>query len=152
MNKVILSGNLCREVEVKQTTTGKSVLRNCIAVLRDYKNANGGYDSDFVEIVVWGQSAEYVGKYGNKGDRVELVGRWEARKYEDNNGNPRTAHECIVESIRVFSNRQREEKASAPQNTASAPINPSAQQMTAPVQRKPSAQEFVDYDDQDLPF
>lgn len=149
MNKVILSGNLCRDVEVKQTTTGKSVLRNCVAVMREYKNSNGEYDSDFIDIVVWGQSAEYVGEYGSKGDRVELVGRWEVRKYEDNNGNQRTAHECIVESIRVFSNRQREEK---PTTATPPPPAPTAQQMAAPVQKKPSVQDFADFDDQDLPF
>lgn len=103
MNKVILSGNLCQDIELKQTTGGKSVVTNCIAVSRDFKNANGEYESDFINIVVWDKQAEYLSKYASKGDRVELCGRWTVRKYAANDGTNRTANECIVESIKVFS-------------------------------------------------
>lgn len=102
MNKVILSGNLCQDVEVKQTTNGKEVVTNCIAVQREYKNAKGEYESDFINIVVWGASAVYLGKYAKKGDRVELCGRWSVRKYTANDGTQRTANECVVDSIKAF--------------------------------------------------
>lgn len=103
MNKVILSGNLCQENELKQTTNGKSVVTNCIAVQREYKNEQGEYESDFINLVVWGAQAEYLSKYANKGDRVELVGRWQVRKYTANDGTNRVVNECVVESIRAFS-------------------------------------------------
>ena len=103
MNKVILSGNLCQDIELKQTTSGKSVVTNCIAVRRDYKSANGEYESDFINLVVWGAQAEYLSKYASKGDRVELCGRWTVRKYTANDGTTRTANECVVESITAFS-------------------------------------------------
>lgn len=103
MNKVILSGNLCQEIELKQTNNGKSVVTNCIAVRRDYKSANGEYESDFINLVVWGAQAEYLSKYAHKGDRVELCGRWTVRKYTANDGNTRTVNECVVESITAFS-------------------------------------------------
>lgn len=109
MNKVILSGNLCQDVELKQTTNGKAVVTNCIAVQREYKNDNGGYDSDFINLVVWGAQAEYLSKYAGKGDRVELVGRWTVRKYQANDGSTRTVNECTVESIKAF-RKQSEEK------------------------------------------
>ena len=110
MNKVILSGRLVRDIELRNTPSGKEVVANCIAVQRDYKNSNGEYDSDFINIVVWGQSAIYLKTYAAKGDRAELVGRWQTRTYEDNNGQNRTVSECIVESITVFSSKPKEEK------------------------------------------
>ena len=111
MNKVILSGNLCQEIELKQTASGKSVLTNCIAVQREYKNDKGEYESDFINLVIWGAQAEYLSKYAHKGDRVELVGRWTVRKYTANDGTTRTVSECVVESIRAFSRQPREEQA-----------------------------------------
>lgn len=109
MNKVILSGNLCREIELKQTQGSRGVVTNCIAVQRDFKNVNGEYESDFINIVVWGNQAEYLSKYAAKGDRVELVGRWAVRTYEDLNGENKTVNECVVEQIKAFS-RQKDEK------------------------------------------
>ena len=121
MNKVILSGNLCQETEVKQTPGGKEVVTNCVAVQRDFKNANGEYESDFINIVVWGQPATYLGRYARKGDRVELVGRWQVRKYTDNNGMTRVIHECIVESVKAFSRQQKDESKAPEYNPYSAP-------------------------------
>ena len=109
MNKVIITGRLCQEMELKQSTGGKSVLTNCVAVQRDYKNAQGEYDSDFINFVAWGSSAEYLKKYGNKGDRVEIVGRWAVRKYQANDGSNRIVNECIVENVTVFNRQPKQE-------------------------------------------
>lgn len=109
MNKVILSGNLCQEIELKQTQNGKSVTTNCIGVQREYKNEKGAYDTDFINLVIWGAQAEYLSKYAHKGDRVELVGRWTVRKYTANDGTTRTVNECVVESIKAFSRQQKQE-------------------------------------------
>lgn len=110
MNKVMLTGNLCRDTELRQTQAGTEVANNSIAVQRDFKNSNGEYESDFINIVVWGSSASYLHKYGKKGDRVEIVGRWQARKYQDSNGTQQYAHECVAENIRVFSNKKDNKK------------------------------------------
>ncbi len=109
MNKVILSGNLCRDIELKTTNGGKEVVSNCIAVQRDFKT-NGEYESDFINIVVWGASAGYLSRVASKGDRVELIGRWQVRKYEDSNGTQQTINECVVESIKVFAKNKDESK------------------------------------------
>ncbi len=103
MNKVILSGNICRDVEVKQTTGGKSVVTNCIAVRREYKGANGEYESDFINFQAWGTQAEYLGRYARKGDRVEICGRWQVRKATMADGSERIFHECVAESVTAFS-------------------------------------------------
>ena len=87
MNKVILSGNLVKDVDLRKTESGMSVVGNTIAVRRERKNFNGEYDVDFINFVVWDKSAEYLNQYANKGDRIELVGRWQVREYEEKNGN-----------------------------------------------------------------
>ena len=109
MNKVMITGRLCQDVELKQSTGGKSVVTNSVAVKRDYKNAQGEYESDFINIVVWGQQAEYLKKYANKGDRVEIVGRWTVRKYQTQQGENRTVNECTVESITALGRQQKQE-------------------------------------------
>ena len=109
MNKVIITGRLCQEVELKQSTGGKSVITNSVAVKRDYKNAQGEYDSDFINIVVWGQQADYLSKYAHKGDRVEIVGRWTVRKYQANDGTNRIVNECTVETITALGRQQKQE-------------------------------------------
>jgi single-strand DNA-binding protein len=109
MNKVLITGNLCRDIEIRQTQGGKAVISNCVAVQRDFKNANGDYESDFINITVWGAQAEYLGKYGNKGDRVEIVGRWRVDA-PTNNGETAYYHKCEVEQIKVF-NREKKEDA-----------------------------------------
>ena len=108
MNKVILSGNLCRDNELKKTTTGKEVVSNCVAVQRDYKNNEGKYESDFINFIAWGNSATYLSKYSAKGDRVEIVGSWQVRKYEDKNGLTQTFNEVVVESVSAFSRKQKD--------------------------------------------
>lgn len=114
MNKVILSGNLCKDVQLAQTQAGKEYLTNCIAVQRDFKNANGEYESDFINFVVWGGAAAYLAKYAKKGDMVELIGRWKVENYTDQNGNKQTANKCEVEQVKVVFSRQKEEKEEKP--------------------------------------
>lgn len=109
MNKVILTGNLCKDIELKMTTGGKEVITNAVAVQRDFKNEKGEYESDFINIAAFGASAAYLGRYAHKGDRVEIVGRWTVRKYQDRNGATQYANECIVESVKAFSRQPKEE-------------------------------------------
>lgn len=125
MNLVVLSGNLCKDIELKQTQSGLSVLRNTVAVRRDYKE-NGEYVSDFIDIVVWKNQAEYLDKYASKGSKVELKGRWEVRKYQANDGSTRTANECVVESISILSELKKNEDSEQPkQQTLVEDENPS---------------------------
>ncbi len=105
MNKVILSGNLCRDIELKQTTGGKLVVTNSIAVKRDFKNANGEYDTDFIYFQVWGGQAEYLSKYARRGDRLEICGRWQVREYEAADGSKKTVSECVADTVSAFSSK-----------------------------------------------
>lgn len=106
MNKVIISGNLCRDIELRQTPNGKDVTSNCVAVQRERKEADGSYASDFINIVVWGAQATYLSNYAKKGTRVEVVGRWATRNYDDpNTGDKKRVDELVVESIKAFTKR-----------------------------------------------
>jgi single-strand DNA-binding protein len=101
MNEVILTGNLTNDVEARQTTNGKSVVSACIAVKRDYKESDGTYSTDFINFVAWGLQAEYLAKYAKKGDRLEIVGRWQVRSYEKD-GQKVRVDEVVAESVAVF--------------------------------------------------
>lgn len=106
MNKVILSGNICKDIELRKTKSGESVVSNTIAVRRDFKESDGNYGTDFINIVVWKQSADYLTRFANKGDKVELVGRWSVRSYQDKHNATIFVNECVVESISIISSKR----------------------------------------------
>ena len=109
MNRVCLSGNLCKDVELKKTSSKKAVVSNTIAVSRDFKNDDGEYETDFIDIVVWEKTAEYLSKYAKKGDRIELVGKWQVRKYQTSDGKNRVVNECAVEWLKITNSKKQEE-------------------------------------------
>lgn len=117
MNKVILSGNIVQDLELRRTQAGEAVVSNTIAVRRDFKNASGEYDTDFINFTVWGKQAEYLSTYGSKGDRVELVGRWQVRKYLNKDGAEARANEVVVENIAVFSKQPQDQPKQPKQET-----------------------------------
>lgn len=82
MNKCILSGRICSEVELKTTGSGTSVCSFRIAVQRRFKNAEGNYDADFISCVAWRNSADFISKYFSKGDPIEIGGSIQTRNYE----------------------------------------------------------------------
>nr|DAG23529.1 MAG TPA: Single strand binding protein [Caudoviricetes sp.] len=95
LNKAILNGRLTKAPELKQTNNGKSVCSFTIAVDRNRDREK----TDFVPIVAWGKTAEFVNQWFGKGDLITIVGRIEVRNYEDKNGNKRTATEIIAEEV-----------------------------------------------------
>lgn len=109
MNKVILTGNIVRDFELMKTATGQSVVKNSVAVKRDYKNKNGEYDTDFIDFVAYGTTADYLATYGRKGDRIELIGSYQKRTYTKKDGATAYVHEVIVENASTFSNKPKEE-------------------------------------------
>lgn len=109
MNKVILSGNLCRAIELKKTQSGISVVSNCLAVAKDRKDENGNYGTDFINIVVWDKQADYLNQHAKKGDKVELVGRWNVRSYVNQYGK-QTVNECVVESVSIVGSVDKKEE------------------------------------------
>lgn len=97
MNKIFLSGNLTRDVEVRYTQNGKAYTRASIAVNRQFSKDKDAVD--FFNLVAWDKTAEFLGKYMAKGSRVLVEGRLQTSKYKDKDGNDRTGFEVLVERI-----------------------------------------------------
>jgi single-strand DNA-binding protein len=100
LNKVILMGRLTADPELRRTQSELAVCSFSIAVDRDFKNkSTGDKETDFVNIVTWRQTAEFVSRYLGKGRMVVVEGRLQIRKYTDREGNNRTAAEVVAENV-----------------------------------------------------
>ena len=97
MNIISLIGRLCESPEIKQTTNGKSVVSTNIAVDRPFAKDT----TDFIPVVIWNQPAEYVGKYAKRGTKIAVTGKLTTRKYDDKNGNKRTAFEVVADTVEI---------------------------------------------------
>lgn len=97
MNKVFLSGNLTRDVDVKQTQSGKSYARIGIAVKRPFSKDKDAVD--FLDLVAWEKTAEFMSKYMGKGSRVLVESRAQKSEYKDKDGNKRYSVEFIVDNV-----------------------------------------------------
>lgn len=106
MNKVLVTGNIVKDIKLQKTNNGKSVVSNIIAVKSERKNENGDYETEFINFVAWGNQADYLQVYGKKGDRLELIGYWHNRRYDDASGLSRIISELIVESISLYSKKE----------------------------------------------
>lgn len=99
LNVVAIVGRLARDPEMRQTTTGKNVASFRIACDRGRKDANGQSQADWFDVVAWGRTAEFVCKYFQKGSLIVIDGRLQSRKYQDKDGNNRTAIEIVANNI-----------------------------------------------------
>ncbi len=109
MNKVILSGNLCKDIEVRYTQSNKLVIQNTIAVKNDFKNKDGDYESQFINIVVWNNQAEFLNKYAAKGTKILVEGRIANRSYDKQDGAKAYITEVIVEKLELLGVGRKEE-------------------------------------------
>lgn len=100
-NKVILMGNLTRDVEMRTTGSGQNVANFSLAVSRSWRNQNGEQQeqTSFINCVAWGKPGEIISQYVKKGDPLLVSGRLDQRSYEDKDGNKRQAVEVIVEDF-----------------------------------------------------
>ena len=100
LNKIFLQGRLVADPELRQTPTGVSVATFRLAVDRDFKNKETGEkDTDFVTIVTWRSTAEFVSRYFTKGRMAIVEGRLQMRNYTDRDGNKRTAAEVVADNV-----------------------------------------------------
>ncbi len=99
VNSVVLIGRLTRDPELRTTTTGKNVCSFSIAVNKKFKPAGDEPDADFINIVAWGNSADYVVNYLTKGRLIAVEGRLQARKYMASDGSNREVVEVVADSV-----------------------------------------------------
>ena len=97
MNKVILMGRLTKDIEMRQTPNGVSLVRFSIAVTRRFKNSNGEYDADFINCVAWRKTGEFIARYFQKGSMIAVVGSIQTRSWDGNDGKKQYATEVIVD-------------------------------------------------------
>ena len=105
MNKVVLSGRIASELELK-TTSSASVCSFRLAVSRRFKNAEGKYDTDFISCVAWRSNADFISKYFKKGEPIEIVGSLQARSYENDGHKVYVTEVVIDEASFVLSNNK----------------------------------------------
>lgn len=115
MNKVYLIGNLTRDPEVAETSSGITVCRFAIAVNRNYSSSDGTRETDFFNITVWRSQAENCGKYLRKGSKVAVVGSLQNRSYEDKDGIKRNVTDIVANEVEFLSTKNSSDDDDVPQ-------------------------------------
>ena len=108
MNKTILIGRLTKDVELRRTGSGKAVASFTLAVNKDFKNEQGGYDADFIDCVAFEQKAETISKYVHKGDRFGVIGSLTTRSYENKDGKKVKVTEVKVTEFEFLDSKKQE--------------------------------------------
>ena len=106
MNKVILIGRNTKAIELKQTASGVSVATFSIAVKRNFKNADGEYESDFFNCIAYRNTAELVSKYVGRGDLIAVDGKLQTRNYTDKSGRKVYVTEVIADNVEFLQNKK----------------------------------------------
>ena len=112
LNKIILMGRLTRDPELRRTESGTAVCSFSIAVDRDFKSKNGEKETDFIDIVAWRATAEFVSKYFTKGRMAVVEGRLQIRDWTDKDGNKRRRAEVIANNV-YFGDSKRDPESDA---------------------------------------
>lgn len=108
MNKIILIGRMSKDIEIRYTQNQKEVGNFDLAVNRNYKNANGEYDTDFFKCIAWGNLAKTIQTYTSKGSQIAIEGRVENRRYQANDGTNRYVTEVVVEGVHLINFKKNE--------------------------------------------
>lgn len=99
INKVILSGRITHDIEIKQTSSGASVTQFSIAVERSYAKQGEERQTDFITCVAWNKTAEFIGRFFSKGRSIVIIGQLRTRNYEDKNGSKHYVTEVFVDEV-----------------------------------------------------
>lgn len=99
LNCVIIMGRLTADPELKTTPSGTSVVSFCVAVDRSYVRQGEERQTDFINVVAWRQTADFITRYFHKGSMIAVQGSIQTRNYEDKNGNKRTAVEVLAGNV-----------------------------------------------------
>ena len=100
LNKIFIMGRLTRDPELRHTQTGTAVASFTLAVDRDFKDrSTGERGTDFINVVAWRQTGEFVSRYFTKGRMAVVEGRLQMRDWTDKDGNKRTAAEVVADNV-----------------------------------------------------
>ncbi len=145
LNCIVLMGRLVADPELRTTTTGKSVCSFRIAVDRSFVRAGEQRQADFIPVVAWESTANFVSRYFSKGSMIAVQGQLQSRQYEDNTGAKRTAYEVVAREVSFCGSK-------AETGTGGAYTAPAAA-APAPAFQSAAPGDFEEItDDEDLPF
>ena len=99
LNRIVIMGRLARDPELRRTQSGIAVTSFRIACDRDFKSQNGEKSTDWIDVVAWRQTAEFVSKFFTKGRMAIVEGRLQSRDWTDKDGNKRTAIEVVADNV-----------------------------------------------------
>lgn len=133
MNKAILTGRIVNDLELKQTTTGKSICEFRLATNRP-TNRDGERVADFINCRVWNKQAENLVKYQTKGSLIAVIGRMQVDAYKDKDGNNKSYNYLLVEELEYLEKKKEEANEFQDLKTTT------------------EVQEQFEYNDSDLPF
>ncbi len=147
-NKVIMVGNLTRDIELRYTGSGMAIAKTGLATNRRYKTQSGEQKEEtcFIDITLFGRAAEVANQYLKKGSKVLIEGRLIYETWTDQSGNKRSKHSIAVDNMQMLSSR--EESGYQPQPAA--PAQPTPEPQPAPMPRESIPE--IDIDDDDIPF
>ena len=147
LNKIILMGRLTRDPELQRTGTGTAVTSFSLAVDRDFKSQSGEKETDFIDIVAWRSTAEFVSKYFTKGRMAVVEGRLQIRDWTDKDGGKRRSAEVVADNV-YFGDSKRDGGDSSGYSAAPAYKN------AAPSNFNAGGSDFAEIgeDDGELPF
>jgi len=105
INRVVLVGRLTRDVELRYTTSGAAVGTFSLAVNRQFTNANGEREADFINCVIWRKSAENLANFTTKGSQIAVEGRLQTRNYENQQGQRVFVTEVVVDNFSLLDSK-----------------------------------------------
>lgn len=126
LNRIILMGRLTRDPELRRTQGGTAVTSFSLAVDRDFKGQNGEKEVDFIDVVSWRATAEFVSKYFTKGRMAIVEGRLQIRDWTDRDGGKRRSAKVIADNVYFGDSKRDEAKTNNCYHVAGAPVNVSA--------------------------
>lgn len=107
LNCIVIQGRMKADAELRHTPGSTAVSTITLAVNRSRKDQNGEYLTDWIDVVLWGKTAEHVSKWFHKGDQMIVRGRLESRDWEDRNGNKRRSWEVQAEAVEFCGSRKK---------------------------------------------
>ena len=113
LNHITIMGRLTNDPELRRTGTGVAVTSFTLAVDRDFKGSNGEKETDFIDVVAWKNTAEFVDKHFAKGRMAVVSGRLQIRNWTDKDGNKRRTAEVIADNV-YFGDSKKEEQENRP--------------------------------------
>ena len=148
MNVVCLMGRLTADPELRQTPSGVSVTRFTVAVDRGYVKAGEERKADFINVVAWRQTAEFVCKYFSKGQLIALDGTLQTRSYKDRDGNNRYITEVVTDNV-YFTGDRKNDNSSQQSTTKNTKQNNTRQSNNQ--YNNPPANNYGGYSDYEMP-